>query len=97
MVAATVVFALTFVVHLDGYDDGTISGGAWILGVIAEALLAIGGTIGGTLAYVYGIRVLKRSDVAPADAVIPGRVALEGGPASPPREGSPGSGEEASR
>jgi uncharacterized membrane protein len=82
MLAATAVFAFTFAVHLDGYDDGTISASAWILGVAAEALLAVGGTIGGALAYVYGIRVLKRSDVAPADAVIPGRVELE----APPRE-----------
>ncbi len=86
MVSATIVFALTFIVHLDGYDDGTVSAGAWILGVVAEGLLIVGGTIGGSLPYVYGIRVLKRSDVAPIDAVIPGRVSLEGGPASPPRE-----------
>lgn len=44
------------------------------LGVGAFGLLILGGTLGGALAYVYGVRVVKR-DVSVADALIPGRIA----------------------
>ena len=82
MVAATVLFALTFIAQLDGYKDDQVETLGWILGLGAEGLLAAGGYIGGTLAFVYGIRVLKREDAPPADALIPGRA--EGRPTSPP-------------
>lgn len=85
MVAATVMFALTFLAHLDGYDDGTVEALAWILGLVAEALLILGGTIGGALAYVYGVRVIKRQDVAPANAILPGRAEREPAPAGEDR------------
>lgn len=73
MVSATLVFALTFIAQLDGYDDGTIESLALILGLVAEALLAAGGFIGGTIVFVYGVRVLKRPDTPVADALVPGR------------------------
>jgi uncharacterized membrane protein len=73
MVTATVLFALTFVAQLDGYKEDEVRTAALILGLAAEGLLAAGGYIGGTLAFVYGVRVLKRSDVPVADALIPGR------------------------
>ena len=40
MLAATVVFALTFIAHLDGYDDGEVEALPLILGLVAESLLA---------------------------------------------------------
>ena len=44
-----------------------------VFGVGAEALLAAGGYIGGTIVFVYGNRVLKRQDTPVRDALIPGR------------------------
>lgn len=79
MVSATVVFALTFIAQLDGYKDDRVETLGWILGLGAEGLLTAGGYLGGTLAYVYGVRVLKREDVSAANALIPGRA--EGPPA----------------
>jgi uncharacterized membrane protein len=73
MLSATVLFALTWIVQLDGYKDDVVRTGAWILGLGAEGLLAAGGYIGGSLVFVYGIRVLGRRDVRTADALVPGR------------------------
>jgi uncharacterized membrane protein len=73
MLSATVLFALTFLIHLDGYRDGEVTTGAWVLGLSAEAVLALGGWVGGTLVFVYGLRVLKRDDVSTSDALVPGR------------------------
>lgn len=81
MVIATVLFAVTFIAHLNGYDDGHIETLALILGLVALATLTAGGYIGGTMVYVYGVRVLKREDVRVRDALIPGR--------SPPDEPAP--------
>ena len=74
MVGATVLFALTWLAQRSGYVDGEITTLGLILGIVAEVVLAAGGTIGGSLAYVYGVRVIKRADVAVAEAVIPGRL-----------------------
>jgi uncharacterized membrane protein len=73
MLTATALFALTFIAHLDGYDDGTVETLALVLGLVAFATLATGGFIGGTIVFVYGVRVLKREDVRVKDALIPGR------------------------
>jgi uncharacterized membrane protein len=91
MLSATILFALTWIVQLDGYKDDTVRTGAWVLGVGAESLLAAGGYIGGTVVFVYGVRVLKRPRVRVADALVPGRAESEpavelqqGGEAEPP-------------
>jgi uncharacterized membrane protein len=73
MLTATVVFALVFVVHLDGYDRGEVEALALVLGLAGEAVLAAGGYIGGTVVFHYGVRVLKRHDTPVGDALIPGR------------------------
>jgi uncharacterized membrane protein len=73
MLGATALFALTWVVQLDGYKDDVVKTGAWILGIGAESLLVAGGYIGGTIVFVYGVRVLKRPRVQVADALVPGR------------------------
>jgi uncharacterized membrane protein len=77
MLTATVVFALTFVAHLDGYDDGRVETLSWTLGVVAEGLLAAGGYIGGSLVFVYGVRSLNNSRTPPIDALVPGRAGTE--------------------
>jgi uncharacterized membrane protein len=74
MVAATVLFALTWLAQRSGYVDGEVTTLGLILGIVAEAVLVLGGTIGGSLAYVYGVRVLNRSDASVAEAIIPGRL-----------------------
>jgi uncharacterized membrane protein len=73
MLSATALFALTWIVQLDGYKDDAVKTGAWILGLGAESLLAAGGYIGGTIVFVYGVRVLKRPNTQVADALVPGR------------------------
>lgn len=73
MVGATLLFALTWVLQLDGYRDDEVKTAALIAGIAAEGLLAAGGFLGGALAYVYGVRVLKHPDVTLADALVPGR------------------------
>lgn len=77
MLSATVVFALTFIAQLDGYDDGNVETLALVLGIAAEALLSAGGYVGGAIVFVYGVRVLKRPDVRVADALVPGHAERE--------------------
>jgi uncharacterized membrane protein len=71
MVAATVVFALTWLAQLDGYKDDEVRGLALGLGLAAFALLVAGGNIGGANVFVYGIRVLKAEDTPPKEALNP--------------------------
>jgi uncharacterized membrane protein len=89
MLSATVVFAVAFVTQIDGYDNGQIETLVLIFALAAEALLAAGGYIGGTIVFVYGNRVLKRPEVPVRDALIPGRAdsarPVEASPDSPER------------
>jgi uncharacterized membrane protein len=73
MLLATATFAATFVLQRPGYLDGEVTIGGLIAGCAALGLLTLGGTLGGALAYVYGVRVVKRN-VPLADALIPGRL-----------------------
>ncbi|MGH2392336.1 MAG: DUF2231 domain-containing protein [Candidatus Limnocylindria bacterium] len=73
MVAATVLFALTWLAQRPGYNDEEVRTLALVLGLVAEGTLTIGGYIGGTIVFVYGHRVLKRSDTPVADALTPGK------------------------
>jgi len=77
MVTATGLFVLTFLLQLDGYRDDQVETAAWIAGAAAELVLTAGGYIGGTLVFVYGIRVLKRPETPAADALVPGRERAE--------------------
>ncbi len=72
MVAATILFAATWLAQLDGYRDDQVETLAVVLGAVAIGLLTAGGFLG-ALAYVYGVRVLKQPDTPIADALIPGR------------------------
>ena len=73
MITATALFAATWVTQRPGYLEGEITTLGLILGLAAFGALTIGGTLGGALAYVYGVRVVKQ-DVSLADALIPGRI-----------------------
>jgi uncharacterized membrane protein len=84
MVAATVLFALTWLAQLDGYKDDEVRGLAVGLGVAGFALLALGGNVGGANVFVYGIRVLKAEDTPPAEALNPFGVGKENAPRGVP-------------
>lgn len=73
MLAATAVFAAAWFAQRPGYLEGEVTALGLLLGVVAFGLLVVGGTLGGALAYVYGVRVVKQ-DVSVADALIPGRI-----------------------
>ena len=93
MVTATVLFALTFIAHLDGYDNAEVEALPLILGVAAEIVLTAGGYIGGSLVFVYGVRVLKRPETRTADALVPGKATVEderSAPGALPEEQAPG-------
>jgi uncharacterized membrane protein len=72
MVTATLLFALTWLAQRPGYNDEEIRTLGLVLGLVAEATLAVGGFLGGSIVFVYGNRVLKR-EVPVFDALIPGR------------------------
>jgi uncharacterized membrane protein len=88
MVAATVVFALTWLAQLDGYKDDEVRGLAVGLGLAGFALLALGGNIGGANVFVYGVRVLKAEDTPPGEALNPLGVRKEKAPRGVPERGS---------
>jgi uncharacterized membrane protein len=93
MSSATVLFALTFIAHLNGYDDGQVDALPLILGIVAETMLATGGFVGGSLVFVYGVRVLKRPETSVVDALVPGRATVEKerqAPRALPEEQAPG-------
>jgi uncharacterized membrane protein len=73
MLLATAAFAAAFVLQRPGYLDREVTLDGLVAGCVALGLLTLGGTLGGALAYVYGVRVVKR-DVSLADALIPGRL-----------------------
>ncbi len=71
MVTATLLFAATWLAQRGGYEDGEVRTLALVLGLVAEATLAVGGNIGGANVFVYGVRVLKREDTPPREALDP--------------------------
>lgn len=71
MVTATVLFAATWLAQRGGYEDGEVRALALVLGLLAEATLAVGGNLGGANVFVYGVRVLKREDAPPRQALDP--------------------------
>lgn len=73
MILATLCFAATWILQRPGYLDSEVTTNGLIAGCVALGLLTLGGTMGGALNYVYGVRVVKR-DVPIMDALIPGRI-----------------------
>ena len=72
MVTATLLFAATWLAQRPGYVDGRIETLGLALGIAAEAVLTLGGYLGGALVFAYGVRVLKRPDAPIREALIPG-------------------------
>lgn len=73
MLVATALFAAAWVLQRPGYIDGKVTLDGLIAGCVALGALIVGGTLGGALAYVYGVRVVKQN-VPVGDALIPGRL-----------------------
>jgi uncharacterized membrane protein len=80
MISATVLFAITWLLQRPGYIHENINTRTWIVALIAEAVLAGGGYLGGTIVFVYGERVEGRRDTPVARAIRPGATR----PAPPP-------------
>lgn len=58
-VSATVVFVVAAVLQYDGFHDGRVVTSALVLTMVAYALLAVGGWLGGSMVFVHGMRVLE--------------------------------------
>lgn len=56
-VTATALFAVDFWLRRSRLDDPDVSWGLVVLSLVALALVAVGGTLGGELAYRFGVRV----------------------------------------
>ena len=59
MVSATLFFALAAIFGHTSCTHGDVSAGAFVLTLIGFGLLTLGGWLGGTIVFVYGMRVLS--------------------------------------
>ena len=68
---ASVFFVLAIVFGHDDYTAGRLATGSLVLTLIGFVLLFAGGTLGGSITYVYGMRVLNLVDEPASRAIIP--------------------------
>lgn len=59
MVAATAAFLVAAGAGYNGYEDDAVTTGAFIITLVGFGLLTAGGTFGGSVVYVHGMRVLN--------------------------------------
>ena len=71
MLSATVFFLLAVIVGHDSFNAGDVSAGPFILTLVGFALLTLGGTFGGSIVYVHGMRVLNLVDEPAKEALSP--------------------------
>ena len=71
MLSATVFFLIAAIVGHDSFMKGDVSSGPFILTVIGFVLLTLGGTFGGSIVYVHGMRVLNLVDEPAKEALSP--------------------------
>lgn len=71
MVTATVLFGLAAIFGYDGYERGEIGAGPLVLTLAGFVALTVGGWLGGTIAYVHGMRVLNLVDESALRAAAP--------------------------
>jgi hypothetical protein len=71
MVTAAVFFVLAIAFGHGDYTAKAVGGGGLILTVVGFAILAAGGTIGGSITYVHGMRVLNLVDEPALKAMVP--------------------------
>jgi uncharacterized membrane protein len=77
MLAATAVFAVSWFPGRAGYQDGRVHTAALILALAGEAVLLVGGYLGGALVFVHGHRVLSHPQTPVSQALLPGRVSAQ--------------------
>lgn len=65
------MFTVAAVLLEPGPGDGTVSVAGAIVAVLAWLLLFVGGYVGGTMVFTYGMRVLGESDTSTAEALLP--------------------------
>jgi uncharacterized membrane protein len=71
MVSAVGAFLVAAALLYDGWDSGEVSGAGVLVALAAEALLTLGGWIGGTIVFVHGMRVVNRLDLPTRKAISP--------------------------
>lgn len=71
MVLATLLFALTAWRLSLGWESGELMISAGVLGLVAFAVLTLGGWIGGSIVFVHGMRVKSEPDRPTREAVSP--------------------------
>ena len=69
---ASVVFVLAIVFGHDDYTARAVQTGSLVLTLIGFGLLTAGGTMGGSITYVHGMRVLNLVDEPARRAITPG-------------------------
>jgi uncharacterized membrane protein len=69
--AASVFFVIAIFTSHDDYVGHAVSTGGLILTLIGFGLLAAGGTMGGSITYVHGMRVLNLVDEPTRKAIVP--------------------------
>lgn len=77
MTVAMVGFFVAVLLLLPTLDGAAVPISATVVVAASFAVLTAGGWVGGSLAYVYGVRVLGASDTPPIEAVRPGSPAKE--------------------
>ena len=71
MVVATVFFGLAAIFGHDGYLQGNVTAGSFVLTVVGFVCLTVGGWLGGTIVFVHGMRVLNLVDEPARRAAAP--------------------------
>lgn len=71
MVVAVAGFFLTVLLLFPTLDGAAVSTAAAVVAAASFAVLTAGGWVGGSLSFVYGVRVLGASDTPPSQAVRP--------------------------
>jgi uncharacterized membrane protein len=69
---ASVFFILAIIFGHDGYTAQSVGTGDLILTIVGFLMLTVGGTMGGSITYVHGMRVLNLVDEPTRRAVVPG-------------------------
>lgn len=71
MATATVLFVVAALMLKDSFDTGTMTASRAIITIVAWLVLTLGGWMGGTLVFVYGMRVVMEPGTPPKDALTP--------------------------
>jgi uncharacterized membrane protein len=72
MLVATVVFLAAALIGHGGYEDGSVTAGAFVVTLVGFVVLTLGGWLGGAVVFVHGMRVLGLVQLPWRRAVTPG-------------------------